>query len=155
MRHNLAFGALIIMAVTPIATFLTLHRAGLPSGFPFPTSMAGQGGTSFTAAMSATVTLASPGIEWLVAAWMLGIVVMTMRTMGGLWLAESLRRHDTAPLSSDHLQRCHALQRQLAVSRRISFLQSQRITAPVVIGWLSPVVLLPLAVVTGMPPQQL
>ncbi len=139
-RHNCALAILGLMALAPIATFLSIHDLANSSGFA-------------TGAIPASAV--APWIDWLVALWLAGIAGLSLRALAGWYLVQSLRRRDTIALPADLLRRCHGLQRRLAVAWPVRFLLSRRIDVPMVIGWLRPVILIPVSAVTGLPPQQL
>ena len=94
-------------------------------------------------------------MNWLVVLWLTGIAVLSLRAMIGWHLARSLGRRDTLDLPAALLRRCQNLQRRLAVAWPIRFALSRRIDAPMVIGWLRPVVLIPLSAFAGLAPAQL
>ncbi|HWU54099.1 MAG TPA: M56 family metallopeptidase, partial [Rhizomicrobium sp.] len=62
---------------------------------------------------------------------------------------------DTLAVPADLLRRCHELQRRLAVAWPVRFALSRRVDVPVVIGWLRPVILIPVSAIAGLAPQQL
>jgi TonB family protein len=145
-RHNCALLTLVLMALAPVATFLSLHAAN-------------SGGASLAQSAAATSLSAesvfAPGIDWLVVLWLGGVIALSLRAIGGWTLADSLARRHTLALPPEILQRCHALQSRLAVTTPVRFLLSGRITVPVVIGWLRPVILIPISALAGLSPQQL
>jgi beta-lactamase regulating signal transducer with metallopeptidase domain len=140
-RHDLALAALVLMALAPVATFAWLKgdvRIMLvPAGFPG--LGAGQGQGWETAA---------------VAAWLSGVAVLAARTAGGLLLIERLRRSAT-PLPPVWAERCAALHRRMTGSLSVAFAQSGEIAAPLVAGWLKPMVLIPAAALVRLPADQL
>ena len=145
-RHNCALATLAMMALAPVATFLLLHDfAGGSTALP---------GNGAAAALSSTPLFASWTV-WLVILWLAGISVMSVRALGGWYLVQSLGRRDTAAIPAALLQRCHELQRRLAVAWPVRFLLSHRIEVPVVIGWVRPVILIPVSAIAGLPPHQL
>ncbi len=154
-RHDLAVGTLLVMCVAPIATLLFLHRAA-DVGVS-PTAMSGTapvdavGGADFLA----STTTASPWTGWVVAAWCTGIVLLCIRALAGWYLAESLRRHGTSALPIALDARFSVLARRMSLRWPVRLLQSTKITAPVVVGWFRPVILIPIAAIAGLHPQQL
>ena len=96
-----------------------------------------------------------PHLPYAVAAWLLGVVALSLWRTGGWVAAMRLRVIATQPVDR-HIQ---ALARRLAgrlkLRRPVRILQSLVVQTPVVIGWLRPVVLLPLSAVTGLAPAQL
>ena len=141
VRHNCALAVLVMMALAPIATFLFLHGFGNSSGSatgPF-----------------APASFSAPWMNTLVILWLSGVVGLSLRAMGGWCLAQSLGRRDTLAVPADLLQRCHQLQRRLAVASPVVFLLSARVRVPVVIGFLRPMILIPVSALAGLSPQQL
>lgn len=139
-RHNCALATLALMVLAPIATFLSIHDFTNSGGFAQATIPA---------------SAAAPWIDWLVVLWLAGIAALSLRALAGWYLVQSLKRSDTLAVPAELLQRCHNLQGRLAVAWPVRFLLSRRIDVPMVIGWLRPVVLLPVSAVTGLAPRQL
>src|SRR5665213_4102332 len=141
-RHNCALITLVLMALTPIATFLFLHDFV----------------SSATVAQSAAGPSASRIAPWMDGAamlWLAGVALLSLRAVGGWYVAQSLGRRGTFAVGGDLLQRCHNLRRRLAVAGPVRFLLSRRIDVPMVIGCLRPVILIPVSALAGLAPQQL
>jgi TonB family protein len=145
-RHNCALLTLMLMALAPVATFMSLHAVDRDGG-----ALARTAAATHLSAASVVV----PAIDWLVVLWLCGVLGLSVRAIGGWSLANALGRQGTLALSPELLQRCHALQSRLAVTTPVRFLLSRRITAPVVIGCLRPVILIPISALAGLAPQQL
>ena len=152
-RHDCAFGTLILMGLAPIATFLIIH-ANNDGSAALITASAPLPGDSIAASGTIART-AFPWTAWLVALWLGGVAVLSIRADGGWLLVRTWRSRDTVPFPDDLLARCRGLQRRLSLTRQVQFLQSRRVSVPMVIGLLKPVLLVPVSAVTGMPPQQL
>ena len=152
-RHNWALATLAAMCLAPLATFvwlrgqessdIALASGTMPQGMEM--GFGGFGPESFLASWTG----------WLVDFWLAGIVLLSLRALGGLVLAQRLRQNSFALCDELLLQRFHRLQRQVGVSRPVQFLQTQLVTAPVIIGWLKPAILIPVSAITGLAPQQL
>lgn len=141
-RHNCALAILGLMVLAPIATFLSIH------------DFAGSTGVA-TRTNPGPTAISAPWTDWLVIFWLAGIAVLSVRALVGWYLVQSLKRIDTLSVPTDLSQRCHALQRRLTVAWPVRFLLSRRIDVPMVVGWLRPVVLIPVSAVTGLAPAQL
>jgi TonB family protein len=137
-RHNCALAVLAAMALAPAATFAVIHDAA-------------DGAASLAAAPAS----APAWMNGLVLVWLAGVVALSLRALGGWYLARSLARRDTQAVPPALLQRCQQLQRRLAVTWPVRFLLSRRMNAPVVIGWLRPVILIPVSAVAGLSSAQL
>ena len=94
-------------------------------------------------------------LPWLVGAWLCGVALFSLRFAGGLLLLEHKRsRHFGAP-SPRILEICQDLQRQLGLNRAIRYLECGWLQAPAAIGWIRPIVLLPVFALTGLSEVQL
>lgn len=143
-RHNCALATLLMMAWAPVLTFLFLHNVTNTA----PAENAG-GGTLVQTLPPV------PWIDWLVVFWLVGVAVLSLRALGGWYLVQSSKRLDTLPLPAELLQRCQRLQRRLLWTSPVLFLLSRRIDVPMVIGFLRPVILIPVSALAGLPPRQL
>jgi lipopolysaccharide transport protein LptA len=153
-RHNWSLGMLAAMCLAPVITFLWRHGDGRAAPASVATTFASHNLTIAVSGGFAPASVSVPWTGWLVGFWLAGIALLSLRALGGLVLAQGLRRNGWA-LPDDLLQRCHNLQRRLAVSLPVRFLLSRHVAVPVVVGWLSPVILLPVSAIMGLAPQQL
>jgi CubicO group peptidase (beta-lactamase class C family) len=94
-------------------------------------------------------------LPWLVAAWLVGVLVLSVRLVGGLWLARQLRTKATKPVSEVLESKLRELTSKLNISKNVKLRESLAIKVPVVIGWLRPVILLPSSAITGLSVRQL
>ena len=154
-RYNLAFATLGAMALAPVMTFAILDATYGAAGdiallattnVPLETSQA------LGAADGAP---ASPLLNGLVVLWFIGVAALSLRVAGGWYVADSLRRRDVSPLPPALRARFERLRSSLGISRPVQFLQSAIVNAPAVVGWLRPVVLIPISAVVGLSPAQL
>ncbi|HET7083739.1 MAG TPA: M56 family metallopeptidase [Rhizomicrobium sp.] len=91
----------------------------------------------------------------LVKAWLIGVALFTLRLVCGLLLLEQKRRWHSRPLAGRFLDLCREVQERLGLTRVVRYLECDWLHAPAVIGWLRPVVLLPVAALTGLSEDQL
>jgi beta-lactamase regulating signal transducer with metallopeptidase domain len=97
-----------------------------------------------------------PGLlPGLVAAWLCGVAFFSLRFAGGFLLLEHKRRTQSALPGQRLLAICQDMQRQLGLDRAIRYLECRWLQAPAVIGWLRPIVLLPVSALTGLSEDQL
>lgn len=147
-RHNCALATLLMMAWAPVVTFLFLHDVS-------NTALAENAAGGALAQASVLASTLTPWIDWLVVLWFFGVAALSLRALGGWYLVQANRRLDTLPVGGDLLRRCRNLQRRLAVTSPVRFLISRRIDVPMVIGWLRPVILIPVSAIAGLSPRQL
>ncbi|MEE2681730.1 MAG: M56 family metallopeptidase [Planctomycetota bacterium] len=156
-RCTTAVCALVLCVVSFLVTFLLLLDAS-------QVSAGSVGSAAFTTAeftgMSPDSKVApaiAPGWLGTVAllVWLPGFLFMSLRFLGHWRAASHLRR--TAVTEPDVIW-CtlfDQLKRELGLSSSIRLLQSGLVRTPMVIGWLSPVVLVPTEVFTGLDREQL
>jgi len=88
----------------------------------------------------------------LVVAWLLGLLAMSLRMVGGLLYVQRLRRYRVRPLGAVWQQRLAALAARSGLRRPVALLESALVQVPVVVGHARPVILLPLGAVAGLAP---
>ena len=163
-RYAVAVGALVLMMISPVVTFTWLHHETNPAG-----QTGAQGGSTWAgtstqnatalsgsrAPVAASRTEQPMAMLWLVEAWFLGVLLLSLRTAGGLLLIERMRRKEIKPVGAELYERCLALQRRMGLDRVIRYCECHRLDAPAVLGWFRPVVLLPVRALTGLTEEQI
>lgn len=155
-RYRILMGSLALMLAAPIATFWVLSQ---PEALIPPLRETFFGPTIASTASDVTPAAAPAGrlhfsVSWLVYAWMAGVTCLSVRWLGGwIWL-ERIRR-EAEPMRGELSMRCRQLIHHIGVSKSVQFAQTAMLAVPVVVGWLRPVVLIPLSTLTTLSPQQL
>jgi hypothetical protein len=90
----------------------------------------------------------------LVTVWLTGVAVLTLRLFSGWIWVQRMKSHDAQPVHDGLEAMGRRLMRRLHIFRAVRFLQSKRVDVPTVIGWLRPVVLLPVSTLAGLTPRQ-
>jgi beta-lactamase regulating signal transducer with metallopeptidase domain len=91
----------------------------------------------------------------LVVAWLLGLLAMSLRMLGGLLYVQRLRNYRVRPLPAAWQERLAALAARSGVRRPVALLESALVQVPLVVGHWRPVILLPLGTVAGLTPAYL
>ncbi len=163
-RYALAVSVLVLMVASPIGTFTWLHSETIPAvraGAEGASTWAGTSTQNATALSGSRAPALAPrakqsmGMLWLVEAWFLGVVVLSLRTAGGLFLIERMRRKEIKQVERKLYERCLALQRKMGLDRMIQYCECYRLDTPAVLGWFRPVVLLPVRALTGLTEEQI
>jgi len=94
-------------------------------------------------------------LPWCVVLWFAGVFLLTTRLMLGWQETQWLRTRAVRPVDAATQQRLRVLLHRMRISRPVRVLESSLAEVPTVVGWLRPVVLLPTAAITGLPPQHL
>lgn len=85
-----------------------------------------------------------------VVAWLLGMLAMTLRFLSGLAYVQRLRRYRVAALPAEWQNRLDALVARTPLRQPVRILASGLVPGPLVVGWLKPVILLPMSAASGM-----
>src|SRR5262245_30832649 len=121
---------------------------------PNPSPSMGQAVRERFAGWAGSAQLAA-AFPWLVLAWGMGVLALSIRLLGGWWLVRRIRDSiGNVPLP-DWQPRLAALSRRLGVSRPVRLFRSALVQVPTAIGWLRPVILLPASTLTGLSPAQI
>jgi len=174
-RYLISCAALALMAVLPFVTFALVPQAEpieLPAfgaeleiglvlddesgdlAFPIVPSPLTSEGIQLSWGERIAEYL-RPGLPWFVGAWLVGVYALSLRLLGGLLLAQRLKRRWVEPVSAQLQALFDDLAEKLRLSRPVALLNSALAQTPTVIGWLKPVVLLPASAITGLKPSQL
>jgi beta-lactamase regulating signal transducer with metallopeptidase domain len=105
----------------------------------------------------ATVSGTSGGqlLTWAVMLWFAGVVVLWARLMGGWVVASRMRSMLVRPAPREWQQALEKLAVRIQLFRPVRLLVSSLVQVPTVVGWLRPVVLVPIGALTGLPTEHL
>jgi len=175
VRYLIATGALALMLAAPVATFLLLMKPApapamiaanrvyaAPAANPSVTlGIPSMGNGVAIALENSPKVILSPDVlpssllPWLVGAWLGGVAFFSLRLAGGFLLLEHRRRSQSAVPGPRILALCRELQDQLGLTRAIRYLECNWLQTPAVVGWIRPVVLLPVTALIGLSEEQL
>jgi beta-lactamase regulating signal transducer with metallopeptidase domain/uncharacterized protein YnzC (UPF0291/DUF896 family) len=162
-RYAVGVVTLALMMAAPVGTFLLFRSqergnspaiagdaAAVLTGAPVPVHV-------LTSAKSAANRNEStpPYSLWLVEFWFAGVVLLSLRSAGGILLVERLRRKETLPVTEELMEMCVELQQRMRLTRAVHYCESLHLDAPAVAGWIRPAVLLPVSALTGLTKAQL
>jgi beta-lactamase regulating signal transducer with metallopeptidase domain len=157
VRYWLAVAALVAMLVVPVVSFV----AGVPTIVadlgPVHVETAGGMSALFAAPPFAGPAAAS-AFDWpqlIALAWLGGVLVCLLRLFLGWSIARTLLTNANVPVPASLARLLGELCRTLDVQGCVRLVIGEGNGAPAVVGWLRPVVWLPLAAVTGLSPEQL
>ncbi len=108
-----------------------------------------------TAALERTLDRNAPiWLPWFVALWGLGVMLLTLRLAGG-WVITRRIRRTVIDIPGDRLhETLERLTARMRVSRPVRAFRSALVEVPTVIGWLRPVILVPVGAMAGLTPAQ-
>ena len=162
-RYALAVITLVLMMAAPVITFIKLTQQEDPA-VQFGAQGASAGAAKPVQGVSVTAHPSAPARETpasqtavilFVEAWFLGVVLLSLRTAGGLFLIERMRRKEIKPVRRELHLKCIALQLRMGFERVIRYCECDRLDAPAAFGWIRPVVLLPARALSGLTEDQI
>lgn len=171
-RYVTGCGALLLMAMAPIATVEHLIRAerdavvSMSNVVSIPsTETLNEASTRLDAARPVAYRAAGAeqslvsefeaALPWLVLGWFGIVVLLSFRLLAGWFQLCRLQRTATQ-LGGEFWDQARArIAHELNVSRPIRLLKSAWLEVPTVIGWLRPVIVFPASSLVGLTPEQL
>jgi TonB family protein len=152
-RYRLGMGVLVAMLACPLVTLAYVWPAPVAQASAAVALPAMTVGADATALGIPSATLEA-WLPWLVAIWFVGVSVIASRAFAHWWRLSWLVRNGAIPLA-DCADVLAKLCRRFGISRRIRLLGTMAIDTPMLVGWLRPVILLPLSMLSGFTPQQI
>jgi beta-lactamase regulating signal transducer with metallopeptidase domain len=104
---------------------------------------------------SAVRSALEPMLPWLVGAWASGVVGLSLRLLGGWVWIQWLVRRGSRPVEERWRTTLKTLQGRLRIGRPVRLVEAARLQVPLAVGWLRPVILLPVTALTALPSDQL
>jgi TonB family protein len=160
-RYLAACCALGLMVALPLATLahigLAEYRLALAArGAVEAPALVVQAGMGDGAGpwMARIARTLDPLVPWLSMAWLIGAMLFLVRLSVGFEVTRRMRFIGVAEASAELKETFAVLRQRLGVSRPVRLMHSALVEAPTVIGWLRPVVLLPLRCFTGLSEMQ-
>lgn len=89
-----------------------------------------------------------------VSIWLCGVAILLLRLAGGCWRVRRLHRSAFHEPVSQWQATADRLARRLGLARPVFIVDSMRVATPTVIGWIRPVILLPVAAMANLAPAQ-
>ncbi len=172
-HYGLACATLAVMAILPLATFARARAFRVPAS----SDSRAAGATASPASFAPAGATAAPGLRpassqlselarrladgaagarpALVGLWMMGVALLSIRLLAGWRIAGRFATRATAPARAELSAAFDLLARRLHVVRPVRLLESAAIHVPSALGFLRPVVLVPVSALTGLDPEQL
>ncbi|KAA9340186.1 M56 family metallopeptidase [Adhaeribacter soli] len=166
VRYFISVTALFTTLALAVITFFSLYRSPAPE-------TAKQATTAFSAG-NATILVSKTETVWfenlfsttffsayfekhlplLVTLWFMGLLVMALRMLGGLAYVQRIKNYQTKPLGDRWQNKLHALQQELGMKKPVKLLESLQVKVPMAIGYLKPVILVPVGAINGLSEKQ-
>jgi predicted CXXCH cytochrome family protein len=169
-RYLAACVSLLLMLALPALTFRAVSAAeAAPSTTPARTLADAMARTLAPARAAEAAAFAQPTLPrpfdlgrrieamlpGLVTLWVAGVLLLGVRSLGGLTLVRRLGRTGLRAAPAGLEATLARLAQALRVSAPVRLYESALVGAPTVVGWFRPVILLPASALTGLTAQQL
>jgi len=164
-RYLLACAALAAMLAAPLVTWAVMRpldanpvaASRIQSSPPAASARGIANTTTLPAYVRATVSAVEHPqlLVWVVMVWLAGAVVFWVRLAGGWVVAARMRSVSVRQAPQEWQQILRKLSAQIGLSRPVRLLISALVQVPTVIGWLRPVVLVPVGALSGLPAEYL
>lgn len=177
VRYTVAAIALAVMGTLPIVTAVQTYNAAVAERTSLPVA-SGAVVEAATTAMPAVMAQAEmpsvtavpdqasvwstiaalrsvePWIPAMVASWLAGVAVLTLRLFTGWIWVQRMKSHGASSARRELQLAVARLSKRLHIYRPVRLLESSRVDVPTVIGWLKPVILLPVSALAGLSQAQ-
>jgi beta-lactamase regulating signal transducer with metallopeptidase domain len=174
-RYGVGCGALVTLLILPVTTAIRIYE---PPTAAMQTTVAPIDSTLSTSLESADQPVAAemqseaaPTSLWIefeqlllastrrhlsavLLVWLTGVLLLSLRLLAGLRRANELATQDRTPATPEWQRVMARLCARMNLRRAITLIESATVEVPTVIGWLRPVILLPVAALTGLSAQQ-
>lgn len=163
-RYLLACAALAAMMAAPLATWRLMQQPDASPGaayhirsIPPAPSTTGVAAATLPDSVRATVPSVQPAqfLAWIVIVWLAGAAAFWFRLAGGWVVAARMRSMLVRRAPPEWQEVLRKLGAQIRLSRPVPLLVSALVHVPTVVGWLRPVVLVPVGALGGLPTEYL
>jgi beta-lactamase regulating signal transducer with metallopeptidase domain len=94
-------------------------------------------------------------MPWLDAFWLLGVLCLSVRTVGGWWLLQHVRRNALVQVPASVLKTFTRLAARMGIRQHVDLRACERIAGPLAMGIVRRLVLLPASALTSLTAEQL
>ena len=120
-----------------------------------PVYIQAQSENKLSAIIHDTAVYCRTHIPLFVTIWLLGMLAFMLRFLGGYALVRRYRYHRTRAVGGEWGRKFRKLAQRIGVRTNVRLLESALIKVPMAIGYLKPVILLPLGALNGVPALQM
>ena len=158
-RYLLSCATLAAMAIAPIVTFCisdsawtTQPAVGVVGTLASPTLTPG---VTWLAPMTNATFRSWSGsaTTWIVLIWFAGAIAFCARLAGGWVVASRIRSLLVRPAPREWQQHLDRRRTLVRLSQPVRLVVSSLVQVPTVVGWLKPIVLVPMGALTGLEPE--
>lgn len=97
----------------------------------------------------------TPYFPWISLAWISGIILLSLRLLGGWLYLEYLRRSGRHSVPLQWQKQVETLSIAMNIRRKVQLIESNLLDHPITMGFFKPIILFPLGMISQMPPEQI
>ena len=157
IRYVLGCLALTAMVAAPIVTLCLSGTRNSASGEVFTETVPLSSAATVVSPAALPVIVTHPWrddvMPWVVMAWFAGAIIFWVRLVGGWVVAARMRSMLVRPAPEEWQRTLDAIRGRIRVSLPVRLLVSALVQVPTVVGWLRPVVLVPVGALAGLPAE--
>jgi len=166
LRYRLLCGLLVLFVFSMAVTFAFELRSNNVPPLPPPPPVVVMIGANASVSQQVGVVLnrsvvdiargflnQNANIIFLV--WLLFFIFKSLKMISGLLHIRRIRNYKTQTVSEELKHRIELFASQIGIRRVVSLVQSELVKVPVAVGWLKPMILLPVGIVFQLTPEQL
>lgn len=90
----------------------------------------------------------------IVTLWLFGFLVFSLRFVGGVLYVQKLRNEGIKTLENSWIHRLRELSGIFGLNKLVQIFESSKVKSPITIGYLKPIILLPIGMISGLPKDQ-
>lgn len=159
LRYHLSVGALFLLMLCVAGTFYYYYE---PAGGGTSDVIGSIGGALLNEAlpnMTSAVALTfwerlESILPLLIEVWFIGFILMGLRMIAEWTYLQHLRSFRTQAVDLRWQQQLNDLKEKMGVRQQVKICESLRISTPILLGWIRPVILLPVGLLINLSPQQ-
>jgi beta-lactamase regulating signal transducer with metallopeptidase domain len=164
LRYSIACAAMAFMVMLPAITFCVLETKTQPKPQRFAISVAAEDlGHALNNRFDQSVgprtirflRVLNQSLPAVIGFWFAGVLFLLCRLNLGLMATRKMKSLAGESTSSDIQHVLRALRTRLGIRRAVRLLNSARVQAPIVIGWLKPAILFPVGCMAGLSTLQI
>ena len=168
LRYAVGVATMIAMLLAPVMTFLAIRTAadGAPLTTPSQGAITSRNATAANGVQTLTSMSAPPAADasstavivpttWILNVWAAGVMVLSLRFIGGWAVARRLATQTLRPVGEELQSLAVQMAARLNVRGAVRVCESASVAVPVMVGWLRPVIVLPPAALAALPLAQL
>jgi bla regulator protein blaR1 len=157
LRYSIALGGMAVLLVASAVTFWWYNQAPVPPAHAVNMTyvhVAPDIATATPAGVWQQVLLhIAAHMNLILILWFAGALLFSLRMAGGVWYVTTLRR-TSSPVGALWQQQLEALTQRLDIRRMVTLATSVRLQAPIVLGYIKPVILVPAGMLAGLSAEQ-